>query len=166
MTSAGSSREAIYIALGSNQDDPVVQIDRALATLDAHPELRVAAVSRLYRTPPWGVLEQPPFVNAAASLETSLSPEALLDVLVAVEQAAGRRREQRWGPRSLDLDLLLYGHRQLASERLQLPHPRMHERAFVLVPLLDVAPDVVIPAHGRADDLLSKVDRSGVEAIR
>lgn len=166
MTATGSVREAIYIALGSNQDEPVVQIDRALAMLDAHPDVGVMAVSRLYRTPPWGVLEQPPFVNAAARLESSLSPQALLEVLVAVEQAAGRQREQRWGPRSLDLDLLLYGDRQLDSERLQLPHPRMHERAFVLVPLLDIAPDVEIPAHGRAEALLVRVDRNGVEAIR
>ncbi|MEZ5463849.1 MAG: 2-amino-4-hydroxy-6-hydroxymethyldihydropteridine diphosphokinase [Lysobacteraceae bacterium] len=166
MTPAGSSREAIYIALGSNQDEPVVQIDRALATLDVHPDVCVAAVSRLYRTPPWGVIEQPPFVNAAARLETTLPPEALLDVLIDVEQAAGRQREQHWGPRSLDLDLLLYGDRSFDSERLQLPHPRMHERAFVLVPLLDIAADVEIPPHGRAADLLLKVDRSGVEAIR
>ncbi|MCB1758034.1 MAG: 2-amino-4-hydroxy-6-hydroxymethyldihydropteridine diphosphokinase [Gammaproteobacteria bacterium] len=166
MTPAGLSREAIYIALGSNQDEPVVQIDRALATLDAHPDVQVVAVSRLYRTPPWGVVDQPPFVNAAARLASELPPEALLDVLVGIEQAAGRQREQRWGPRSLDLDLLLYGDRQLDTPRLQLPHPRMHERAFVLVPLLDIAPEVAIPPHGLAADLLNEVDRSGVEAIR
>ena len=166
MNTSGSTRPAIYIALGSNQDEPVVQIDRALATLDAHDAIRVVAVSRLYRTPPWGVVEQPPFVNAAARLETSLSPESLLDVLVSVEQAAGRQRTLRWGPRSLDLDLLLYGDECLDTERLQLPHPRMHERAFVLVPLLDIAADIIIPARGRATDLLAEVDRSGIEAIR
>ncbi|MCB1561521.1 MAG: 2-amino-4-hydroxy-6-hydroxymethyldihydropteridine diphosphokinase [Xanthomonadales bacterium] len=166
MSASGSTCPAIYIALGSNQDEPVIQIDRALATLDAHPDIRVAAVSRLYRTPPWGVTEQPPFVNAAARLDTALEPGVLLDVLIAVEQAAGRRRQLRWGPRSLDLDLLLYGDRSLDSKRLQLPHPRMHQRAFVLVPLLDIAPDLEIAPHGRAADLLLTLDRSGIEAIR
>lgn len=151
-----------FIGLGSNLEDPAAQLDRALAALAARGDLRLDAVSSYYRTAPWGETAQPAFVNAAARLETALSPEALLDVLIAIESAAGRRRELRWGPRTLDLDLLLYGDARIDEPGLVVPHPRMHLRAFVLVPLAEVAPEAEVPGQGRVDALLAAVDASGV----
>ncbi len=152
---------AACIALGGNLGDPRRQVLDAVDALARLPATRLLRRSRLYRTPPWGVLEQPPFVNAAALLETGLAPHALLDALLAIEQRAGRVRAERNGPRTLDLDLLHMDGVQLDDARLTLPHPRIAERAFVLLPLNDIAPDLVLPGQGRVADLLAAVDTQG-----
>lgn len=154
-----------YVALGSNLDDPRGQVERAIAALDALPGTRVLAHSRLYHTPPWGIVDQPAFVNAAARLQTTLPPRALLDALLGIERRAGRVRAVRNGPRVLDLDLLLYGDVVLDAPDLVLPHPRMHERAFVLLPLAEFAPDLDVPGRGRVSELLACVDASGCVAV-
>ncbi|HKZ11093.1 MAG TPA: 2-amino-4-hydroxy-6-hydroxymethyldihydropteridine diphosphokinase [Rhodanobacteraceae bacterium] len=151
----------VCVALGSNLDDPRAQVQHAFEALAALPRSRLLARSRLYRTPPWGVTSQPDFINAAARLETSLSPRELLDALQAVEVRAGRMRAIRNGPRILDLDLLLYGGRIIDEPGLVVPHPRLHERAFVLLPLADVAPDFEVPGQGRVRDLVANVDTVG-----
>ncbi len=143
------------IALGSNLDDPEAQVRRAFDEIAALPGTRLEARSPLYRTAPVGYLEQPDFVNACALVETTLEPQALLEGLLAIEQRHGRVRAMRDGPRTLDLDLVLYGERTIAEPGLIVPHPRAHERAFVLRPLVDVWPDAVIPGHGRAADLVT-----------
>lgn len=138
-----------YVGLGSNLDDPAAQITRAFDELGALPDTRLMARSPLYRTPPMGPQDQPAFINAAAALSTGLGPEALLQALLAIERAHGRLRDgTRWGPRSLDLDLLLYGERVQPGPGLVLPHPGLHERAFVLYPLADIAPQQPVPGHG------------------
>jgi 2-amino-4-hydroxy-6-hydroxymethyldihydropteridine diphosphokinase len=153
------------IALGSNLEDPREQVRRGFEALATLPQSRLLARSRLYRTSPWGITEQPDFINAAARLETSLTPRALLDALRTIESRAGRVRGVRNGPRVLDLDLLLYGDRIVDEPGLVVPHPRLHERAFVLLPLADVAPELEVPGHGRIRDLLARVDASGCMAI-
>jgi 2-amino-4-hydroxy-6-hydroxymethyldihydropteridine diphosphokinase len=153
------------IALGSNLEDPREQVRRGFEALATLPQSRLLARSRLYRTSPWGITEQPDFINAAARLETSLTPRALLDALRTIESRAGRVRGVRNGPRVLDLDLLLYGDRIVDEPGLVVPHPRLHERAFVLLPLADVAPELDVPGHGRVRDLLARVDASGCMAI-
>lgn len=155
-----------YVGLGSNLDDPVRRVEGALADLGRLPDTRLHAASRLYRTVPWGMTDQPDFVNAAARLETLLPAHALLDELQALERAAGRQRgARRWGPRVLDLDILLFGGTECRDARLTLPHPRLHARAFVLAPLLELEPSLEIPGHGPAAHLLEGLDESGVEAL-
>lgn len=155
-----------YVALGSNLDQPEAQVRDALAALNAIPGTQVARASGLYRTPPWGLLDQPWFVNAAAALDTELEPQALLQALQALESNVGRERgEQRWGPRRIDLDLLLYDGLMLDSAALQLPHPRLAERAFVLVPLAEIAKGLLLPDGRSVDALLSQVDASGIEPL-
>lgn len=149
------------VALGSNLDDPRLQVERGFAALAALPRTRLLARSRLYRTPPWGMLDQPDFINAAARLETSLSPRSLLDALLAIEARAGRVRGVRNGPRILDLDLLLYGDRIIDEPGFTVPHPRLHGRAFVLLPLADIAADAEVPGQGRVRDLAAQVDATG-----
>ena len=155
-----------YVALGSNLGDSRRYLTDAIEAMARLPSTRVTARSRLYRTPPWGMLEQPPFLNAAVELDTGLSAEALLDALLAIERAAGRRREgERWGPRTLDLDLLHMDGVRLADERLTLPHPRIAERAFVLLPLADLAPRLELPGQGQVAALLAALDHSACEAL-
>lgn len=153
------------VALGSNLDDPRGQVERGFTALAMLPHTTLSARSRLYRTKPWGVADQPDFVNAAARLETVLAPRVLLDELLAIEVGAGRVRSVRNGPRILDLDLLLYGERVINEPDFVVPHPRLHERAFVLLPLADVAPDLEVPGHGRVRDLLARVDASSCMAL-
>jgi 2-amino-4-hydroxy-6-hydroxymethyldihydropteridine diphosphokinase len=153
---------AAYIGLGSNLDAPDRQVERALHELDALPQTRLVARSRLYRTAPWGGIEQPDFINAVARLETELEAGDLMRCLLEIEHRAGRRRiGERNGPRILDLDLLLYGDANIATADLQVPHPRLHERAFVLVPLAEIAPDLVVPGRGSVRELLARVDAAG-----
>ncbi|WP_075879525.1 2-amino-4-hydroxy-6-hydroxymethyldihydropteridine diphosphokinase [Vreelandella massiliensis] len=129
-----------YIGLGSNLEDPVQQVEQALYALDRLPLSRCVGTSSLYRSQPVGPQDQPDFINAVAALETRLSPLALLDQLQALEQRHRRRRERRWGPRTLDLDMLLFNHTDIDHPRLRVPHPLMHTRAFVLGPLNELAP--------------------------
>ncbi|HET8765625.1 MAG TPA: 2-amino-4-hydroxy-6-hydroxymethyldihydropteridine diphosphokinase [Rhodanobacter sp.] len=150
-----------YVALGSNLGDPRQQVLDAFDALAGMPHSRLLARSRLYRTPPWGVLDQPWFVNAAARLDTALEPPALLDALQAIERRAGRVRGVRYGPRTLDLDLLHMDGVRCADARLTLPHPRIAERAFVLLPLAELAPDLELPGQGRVAELLAAVDTAG-----
>lgn len=156
-----------WIGLGGNQDDSRALLTEALARLAAAPGVELVRCSAMYRSPPWGVGGQPDFVNAVAELETALGPGALLRLLLAVEGGLGRdrSREQRWGPRCIDLDLLTYGTTRLRSEELELPHPRMHLRAFVLVPLLELEPAFRIPGRGAAADFLRNIDADQAAAI-
>lgn len=143
-----------YIGLGSNLDDPRSQVLRAFTDLAALPGTRLAARSSLYRTAPLGYLDQPDFINAVAALDTDLAPHALLDALLALEARRGRVRDFTNSPRTLDLDVLLYDDRTLHEPGLTIPHPRIGERAFVLHPLLEIAPDCAIPGVGPASELL------------
>lgn len=154
-----------FVALGANLDDPRSQVLQALEELDRLPGSRVVSRSSLYRTVPVGFLAQPDFINAVARLETALDARPLLDALLDLENRHGRRRSLPNSPRTLDLDLLMYADRALREVGLTLPHPRLHERAFVLAPLAEIAPDAIVPGQGRVADLLDRVDRSGVELI-
>jgi 2-amino-4-hydroxy-6-hydroxymethyldihydropteridine diphosphokinase len=145
------------IALGSNLQDPEAQVRRAFDEIAELPETELVARSSLYRTAPVGYADQPTFVNACALVETSLAPRELLDGLLEIEQRHGRVREIRNGPRTLDLDIVVYGDRQVNEPDLTIPHPRAHERAFVLQPLVEVWPEAVIAGKGRARDLLGRV---------
>jgi len=137
------------IALGANLGDCRATLEGALAALDASPGVRLLARSRWYRSAPVGP-PQPDYLNGCALLAVALEPEALLERLLATERRYGRARGERWGPRSLDLDLLLMGDRRLSTPQLTLPHPRLQERAFVLVPLAEIAPTWIDPISGRS----------------
>lgn len=151
-----------YLGLGGNVGDPVASMAEALRRIDLHPDCAVAAVSRLYRTPPWGKTDQDWFFNAAAAIRTALAPEALLDLCLDIERTMKRVRIERWGPRTLDIDILSYGDVERAGPMLELPHPRMTERAFVLMPLADIAPD--LPIAGKpVTEWLAGVDGAGIE---
>ena len=136
------------IALGSNLGNPEVQVARGFDEIAALPQTKLLGKSRLYRTAPVGYVDQPDFVNACALVDTELAPRALLDSLLAVEKKHGRVRDIPNGPRTLDLDIVLYGDRVIDEPGLKVPHPRAHERQFVLVPLYEVWPDAVIPGWG------------------
>jgi 2-amino-4-hydroxy-6-hydroxymethyldihydropteridine diphosphokinase len=142
-----------YVGLGANLGDREATIRSALAALPG-----VAAVSTLRETEPLGVTDQPRFLNGVAAVETELSPRELLDSLLAVERRLGRERRERWGPRTIDLDLLLYGGEELEEPGLTVPHPLLHERRFVLEPLAELAPGLVVPGRGRVEDLLAELD--------
>lgn len=146
-----------YVALGSNLGDPQATVQAALQALKALPGSTLVAASSLYRTAPVGLKNQPDFINAVAALDTQLSAEDLLGALFAIEERFGRKREFHHAPRTLDLDLLLHGSETRSTARLTLPHPRMHERAFVLLPLVEIAPEATIPGHGPAAALLAGV---------
>jgi 2-amino-4-hydroxy-6-hydroxymethyldihydropteridine diphosphokinase len=154
-----------YVALGSNLDDPQRQVLRAMDALADLPDTSVCRRSSLYRTPPWGVLEQPAFINAAVELETSLAPHVLLDAMLAIERRAGRVRGERNGPRTLDLDLIHVDDVQIDDARLTVPHPRMAERAFVLLPLCDIAPTMVLPGDLTVAQRLAQLDLAGYERL-
>lgn len=150
-----------YIGLGSNLADPAAQVRSALRALDALPHTRLLAQSSLYRSAPVGYLDQPDFINAVAKVETGLAPHALLEALLALEKVNGRTREFLNSPRTLDLDVLLYDALQHHEHGLTVPHPEMHKRAFVLLPLLEIAPDCVIPGVGQAAEAMRAcVDQS------
>jgi 2-amino-4-hydroxy-6-hydroxymethyldihydropteridine diphosphokinase len=164
-----SQAEVAFVGLGSNLGDSTAILRGAFAALAALPDTRLLRASSLYRTPAWGVTAQPDFVNAAAMLETGLSPQALLASMLAIEREAGRDRRDdgsdRWGPRTLDLDLLLYGQRSLDESGLRVPHPHLHERAFALLPLLEIAPDAHIPGIGPARDALAGLDPDDIQTL-
>jgi 2-amino-4-hydroxy-6-hydroxymethyldihydropteridine diphosphokinase len=154
-----------YIGLGSNLAEPRSQVESALGELDALPRTRLVARSSLYRTAPVGYAAQPDFVNAVAAVETGLGAHELLHELQALEAAHERRRSFPDAPRTLDLDLLLFGDERIADRGLVVPHARMHERAFVLAPLVEIAPDAVIPGRGAARDLLERCRDQDLERI-
>lgn len=154
-----------YVALGSNLRNPQQQVLDAMQALGELPNTLVLQRSHLYRTAPWGVLDQPMFINAAVELDTPLEPHALLAALLSIEQRAGRVRAQRNGPRTLDLDLLHVDGVQMDDAQLILPHPRMSERAFVLLPLNDIAPTLHIPGKGQVAQLLTQLDLAGCERL-
>ena len=143
------------IALGGNLDCPAKRVLKAMAELDDLPHTQLLRASSLYRTAPVGYANQPDFINAVALVETALPPQALMAELLAMETRHGRRRSLHNGPRTLDLDMLLHGSLLLDDSFVTLPHPRMHERAFVLSPLLEIAPDCSIPRHGSVHQLLA-----------
>ena len=157
--------EKAFIGLGANIGDPGRQLRNALAALDGIPGTRLMRASSLWRTAPVGYAAQPDFVNAVAEVETAQAPRALLEALLAIEKRFGRERSFANAPRTLDLDLLLYGDRVLSEQGLELPHPRMHERAFVLAPLAEIAPDIAIPGKGSAAALLAACADQRIEKI-
>ena len=155
-----------YVGLGSNLDHPVQQVRRALGALDDIERTRLLRHSRSYQTQPWGVAEQPSFINAVAEISTGLQPRDLLDALLSIERAQGRRRNgARWGPRTLDLDLLTCGDLQFCEPGLVLPHPHIGARAFVLVPLAELNGSLLIPGVGVVRDLLARADVGTCVAI-
>jgi 2-amino-4-hydroxy-6-hydroxymethyldihydropteridine diphosphokinase len=155
-----------WIGLGSNQGDSAGLLEAALARLAAEPGLTLLRRSRLYRSPPWGFTEQPEFVNAVAEFESELQPGRLLERLQATERGLGREPAvRRWGPRRIDLDLLTCGELRMRSDDLVLPHPRMHQRAFVLVPLLELEPGFTIPGIGSAAACLRAIEPQETAAV-
>lgn len=157
------------VGLGSNLGQSCPILRAACSELDELLDTRLLQRSRLFRTPAWGKRDQPDFINAAALLETSLAPRALLDGLLAIERDYGRVRaadgSDRWGPRTLDLDLLLYGQKQIDQPGLRVPHPHLHERAFALLPLVEILPDAIIPGIGPAREALAGMATDGIEAV-
>ncbi|HEX5803706.1 MAG TPA: 2-amino-4-hydroxy-6-hydroxymethyldihydropteridine diphosphokinase [Azospira sp.] len=154
-----------FVALGANLDEPAARVRAALAALAELPQTRLVAASSLYRTAPVGLAAQPDFINAVAELRTGLAPDALLDRLFALEARYGRVRAAKNGPRTLDLDLLLYDDLERDCPRLHLPHPRLHLRAFVVVPLAEIAPDCAIPGRGRLAAWLPAVATQRIEKL-
>ena len=154
-----------FVALGSNLGDPAQQIRSALRALAALPGTRLVRQSSFYRNPPEGGLAQPEFVNAAAQIETRASPRELLDHLLEIERAHGRARDFPNAPRTLDLDVILYGDQVVREPGLTIPHPRMLERPFVMVPLAEISPDAVVPGRGRVADLAAKLDAASLSKI-
>jgi 2-amino-4-hydroxy-6-hydroxymethyldihydropteridine diphosphokinase len=154
------------LGLGGNVGDAATTLDKAIALFADGEQVKLVARSSNYRTPPWGVTDQPPFINCAIAVETTLSPHALLDRALNVERVLGRDRakEQRWGPRPIDIDLIAYGDLTIDEPGLTLPHPRLFERAFVLLPLAEIMPDRVI-AGRRVRDALAGVETAGIEKL-
>ncbi|OWJ94278.1 2-amino-4-hydroxy-6-hydroxymethyldihydropteridine diphosphokinase [Pseudomonas sp. A46] len=158
--------ERVYIGLGSNLADPVRQLRGALNALAELSDSRLSAVSSFYASDPLGPPDQPRYMNAVACLETTLEPLQLLDALQAIEQSQGRvRKDERWGPRTLDLDILLFGQRRIDEPRLQVPHYHMHARAFVLYPLAEIAAGLVLPDGRPLQALLEACPFEGLERL-
>lgn len=158
--------ERVYIGLGSNLAEPRQQLTEALQAMAALDGCQMIGVSSFYLSDPLGPADQPRYVNAVAALDCTLTPLELLDALQRIEQQQGRqRKEERWGPRTLDLDILLFGQRQLDETRLCVPHYHMHARAFVLYPLADIAPDLVLPDGRHLTQLLANCPFIGLERL-
>ncbi|WP_089138461.1 2-amino-4-hydroxy-6-hydroxymethyldihydropteridine diphosphokinase [Vibrio rumoiensis] len=152
-----------YIAIGSNLADPVAQANRAIEALRHHPHIQLITCSSLYSSTPMGPQDQPDYINAVAEIQTELSPLELLDNTQAIEQQQGRvRKDERWGPRSLDLDILLYGDQVINNERLTVPHYGMKVREFVIYPLNEIAPNLSLPDGTELKSLLNSVNRNGL----
>ncbi len=154
-----------YISLGSNLENPRAQVEQALVELATIPQSHLRAKSLLYRSSPVGPGDQPDYINAAALLETALTPLALLDALQAIEQSHQRVRIEHWGPRTLDLDILLLDRQTIDSERLKVPHPYLNQRNFVLYPLADIAPDLRLPDGTSLQQLIAQCPRDGLAPI-
>jgi 2-amino-4-hydroxy-6-hydroxymethyldihydropteridine diphosphokinase len=155
------------VGLGANLGDAEASVHGAIVMLDLLPATRLLRASKLYRTPAWGQTKQPDFINAVVVLETGLGARALLDRLLAIELDCGRIRTagERWGPRTLDLDLLLFGDEVIDEHGLQVPHPHLHERAFVMLPLAEIAPELPIPGIGTVGELAATMASDGIEAL-
>ena len=162
-----SPKTVALIGLGGNLGDAAVTLRHAFKDLDALAHTRLLRASKLYRSRAWGRTDQPDFINAVAMIETGLGARELLDAMLAIEHHAGRERhaDERWGPRTLDLDLLLYGDAVIDEPGLHVPHPHLHERSFALVPLVEIAPDAMIPGIGPARAALAAMEPSGIEAL-
>jgi 2-amino-4-hydroxy-6-hydroxymethyldihydropteridine diphosphokinase len=156
------ARILAHLALGANLADRIEALREATRRIAAEPEISLLARSRIYETPPWGKTDQPAFANAVLTLRTSLAPRALLETCLEIERAMGRVRLERWGPRRIDIDVLTYGDEHIAEPHLTIPHPAIADRAFVLVPLLEIAPDFTLDGRTGAD-LLARLDRSGIK---
>ncbi len=154
-----------YIGLGSNLDDPEEQLRSAVLSLQQLPDTTIVRVSSFYRTKPVGPEGQPDYINAVASLHTGLTARQLLEHMQAIENNHGRIRNTHWGPRTLDLDLLLYDSDIIKEDDLTVPHPEMHKRGFVLFPLCEIAPEISVPGHGPVTDLLQSVNAGDVEKL-
>ncbi|MCK5237120.1 MAG: 2-amino-4-hydroxy-6-hydroxymethyldihydropteridine diphosphokinase [Deltaproteobacteria bacterium] len=140
--------EVAYIAIGSNEGDALKNCKRAIEKLNNTDDIKVTKVSSFYKTEPWGVTEQEEFINSAARIETTLTPEDLLEVCRSIEESLGRARQVKWGPRIIDLDIIFFGDRVISGSDLKVPHPHLKERAFVLKPLMDIAPEKIHPVTG------------------
>jgi 2-amino-4-hydroxy-6-hydroxymethyldihydropteridine diphosphokinase len=155
-----------YIGIGSNLDDPVSQVKEALEELDGIPDSVLVSQSSLYASKPMGPADQPDYVNAVAALDTLLSPEELLQALQKIEQRLGREREgEKWGPRIIDLDLLLYGKKTIKTDTLTVPHPGLHERDFVIIPLAEIAGNLNIPGKGLLSTLIAACENHSVRKL-
>ena len=165
MQSASNSSSHAFIALGSNLDNPENQVRQAISELANLPDTRLLIYSSLYRSAPIGRLDQPDFINAVARVETKLSPQALLAELLAIEQRHGRKRESINAPRTLDLDVLMVDNLQCHEDGLTIPHPRLSQRAFVLQPLFEIAPDCTIPGKGAIAELLAACSEQRLQRI-
>ncbi len=155
-----------YIGLGSNLEDPVAQIKEALEELDAIPDTVLVEKSSLYSCKPMGPEDQPDYVNAVAGLDTLLSPEELLETLIEIEDGQGRKRDgEKWGPRIIDLDLLLYGKKKIKTDTLVVPHPGMHERDFVMYPLAEIAGNITIPGKGLMSKRYAACEKHGLKKL-
>ena len=160
--SQATSPVIAYIGLGSNLGERAAELRRAISALEALPEVSVGAVSRIYETEPWGNPDQPRYYNAVARITTTLGPRQLLTALKWIERRHGRTPGIRWGPRVIDLDLLLYGDQRVSRPGLEIPHRHMHERAFVLVPLRDVCPEYRLPDGRSLSAILNDLDAARV----
>lgn len=167
--SADAVTQVAFVGLGSNIGDGLAILRAALSALDELPSTRVLRASGLYRTAAWGVTGQPDFINSVAMLETQRAPRELLADMLEIERRAGRNRladgSDRWGPRTLDLDLLLYGEQVVDEPGLHVPHPHLHERAFVLVPLAEIAPDARIPGRGTVREAMNGMASAELEGV-
>ncbi len=156
-----------FVGLGANLGDAALTLRAAMQALGGLPRTRLVRASHLFRTPAWGMQDQADFINGVAMLQTTLGARELLDALLDTERQFGRERDptQRWGPRTLDLDLLLYADAVIDVPGLRLPHPHLHERAFALVPLLEIAPDILIPGFGPAQAALDGLETSAIQPL-
>nr|WP_245295395.1 2-amino-4-hydroxy-6-hydroxymethyldihydropteridine diphosphokinase [Pseudaminobacter manganicus] len=164
MQISSGDAETAYLSLGGNLGEPERAMASALQMLDGEANVQITSVSSLYRTPPWGKLDQPDFLNIAAQLSTTLAPHALLDLCLDIERRLKRVRGERWGPRLIDIDILVFGDRVIHEDGLEVPHPRMLQRAFVLAPMAEIAPDLVV-AGERIAERLRRADTGGIERL-
>ena len=156
----------VYIGIGSNLEDPVAQVKDAIEELEMLPDTILEARSSLYTGKPMGPQDQPDYINAVVALDTLLSPEDLFTRMVAIEEQAGRVRDgEQWGPRILDLDLLMYGKKKIDEAHLTVPHPGMHERDFVIIPLAEIAGNMKIPGHGLLSTLINQVENHSLKKV-